>query len=67
MFYGLIFGFFDVEDAKSNILELKLIVDEYYCLPIAGFLGFIGGIVNEYLRMKGDFFMFELDKFSCSS
>ena len=61
-FYGLLFGIFDVEDQRGNKLDIKLIKEEFYCIPIAGLLGFFGGTINEYLRMKGDFLPFTFVK-----
>jgi hypothetical protein len=29
--------------------------EEYFCIPIAGVLGFFGGIINEFIRMRGDY------------
>ena len=50
--YGFIFGLLDVEDAKRFEFQAKLLHEEFICLPIAAFLGFLGGVVNEYLRIK---------------
>ncbi|EGR33204.1 hypothetical protein IMG5_059470, partial [Ichthyophthirius multifiliis] len=55
LFYGIIFSIFDLEDQRGRQLDIQLIQDEYYCIPIASFLGFIGGFVNELLRIKGDY------------
>lgn len=52
--YGFIFGLMDVEDSKRFELQLNLVHEEYACLPFAGFLGFIGGLGNEYFRMRGN-------------
>ena len=53
LIYGLIFGLLDVEDSKRFELQPNLVHEEYACLPFAGFLGFIGGLGNEYLRLRG--------------
>lgn len=60
--YGFIFGLFDVEDAKRFEFQAKLLHEEFICLPIAAVLGFIGGVVNEYLRIKVYLFFFFLNK-----
>ncbi len=54
-FFGMIFGLFDVEDARGNLLDLRLLKEEYYCIPVAALLGGIGGAINEILRTKGAF------------
>ncbi len=54
----MIFGIFDVEDAHGRKLDIKLLEEEYFCIPIAGFLGLIGGFMNEYFRMRGDYLPF---------
>jgi hypothetical protein len=75
---------FDVEDARGSRLDIKLIREEYYCLPIAGvtynlyfnkrilfimqfiflnkLLGLCGGMINEFLRIRGDFSPFTFQK-----
>ena len=53
IYYGLIFGALDVEDSSNKyFLEKNLVQDEYYCLPIAGILGTIAGLINELLRSQ---------------
>lgn len=52
LFYGLVFGVFDVEDSTPYDLQINLIQDEYSCLPVAAGLGWLGGCINEYLRYK---------------
>jgi hypothetical protein len=52
VFYGLIFGIYDVEDSTMENLNLNLISEEYKCIPIACVLGFIEGVINEFLRIK---------------
>jgi len=37
-------------------------IEEHYCMPIAGFLGFIGGLINEYLRIRGNFTYFKFEE-----
>jgi hypothetical protein len=34
-------------------MSRKLMIEEHYCMPIAGLLGFVGGSINEYLRIRG--------------
>jgi len=51
----MVFGIFDVEDARGNLLDIRLLKEEYYCLPLAGFLGLAGGAINEILRTRGSF------------
>lgn len=53
MIYGFIFGFLDVEDSKRFELQPNLIHEEYACVPFAAVIGFVGGLVNEYLRIRG--------------
>ncbi|CAK64797.1 unnamed protein product (macronuclear) [Paramecium tetraurelia] len=56
--YGLFFSAMDIEDIRNfNKLESRLIFEEKLCMPIVGFLGLIGGVANEYLRIRGDKFM----------
>lgn len=50
--YGLIFGLMDVEDAGRWEFQGKLLIEEKICMPIAGLLGFFGGFINEYLRIR---------------
>jgi hypothetical protein len=54
LIYGFIFGLMDVEDSKRFEIQLNLVNEEYACLPFAGFLGFVGGLGNEYLRLRGN-------------
>lgn len=56
LIYGLIFGLLDVEDSKRFELQPNLVHEEYACVPFAGVLGFVGGLVNEYLRIRGNKF-----------
>ncbi|KAL4475454.1 hypothetical protein ABPG72_022089 [Tetrahymena utriculariae] len=55
LFYGIIFSIFDLEDQRGAKLDSQLIQDEYYCIPIASTLGFVGGFMNELLRIRGDY------------
>ncbi|EAR95916.2 membrane protein, putative (macronuclear) [Tetrahymena thermophila SB210] len=55
LFYGIIFSIFDLEDQRGAKLDSQLIQDEYYCIPIASILGFVGGFINELLRIRGDY------------
>lgn len=34
-----------------------MIFEEKLCMPIVGILGLLGGVANEYLRIRGDKFM----------
>jgi hypothetical protein len=43
-------------------LERKLMREEHYCMPVAAVLGMLGGIVNEYLRQKGNFAGFKFQQ-----
>lgn len=55
LYYGLCFGIFDLEDKRGFKLDLYLIKEEFYCMPIAGTLGFLGGIINELFRIKSEY------------
>lgn len=57
------FYFYFLKDIKNFYrLERKLMVEERMCMPIAAFLGSIGGFINEYLRIKGNFKPFTFEK-----
>lgn len=48
----------NIKDIRNfNKLESRLIFEEKLCMPIVGLLGLIGGVTNEYLRLKGDKYM----------
>ncbi len=58
--YGFVFGLMDIEDYYMTKLEIKLIQEEYYCIPIAAILGFLCGVLNEFLRVKGTYTPFTI-------
>lgn len=58
--YGFVFGLMDIEDYYMTKLEIKLIQEEYYCIPIAAILGFAAGVLNEFLRVKGSYIPFTI-------
>jgi len=53
--YGFIFGVLDVEDEVNYQLTLALKREESYCYPIGAVVGALGGIGNEFLRVKDNF------------
>lgn len=48
--FGCIFGLMQVADATAYKIRLNLLRMEWYCYHIGGFLGAVGGVLNEYLR-----------------
>lgn len=48
-FYGILFGYLDLED---NIFKNhSFLRQEYFCFPIGILMGGIGGGLNEYFRL----------------
>ncbi len=50
--YGFIFGLMDLQDQKQPQLQTFIKRDEMYCLPFGVCLGAIGGVLNEFIRLK---------------
>ena len=50
LFYGFIFGTLDIEDSNDYEINFNLLQEEFYCMPLASFIGLISGCLNEILR-----------------